>query len=231
MKKTIFVALIMILCLSGCSAKPYSNRKVTAYLDERFGGENRFTLQEIVKDNRADNSIQSWTYFYHDNERNIDFTVKTLKYGWFANAIVIFPHKEIYSHLNREIMYGYREQAVTYAEEYGLTLRPVESLLSGEKTFERAEDFIYVKDYSQLEVAAKLFFDLRELYNLEDEGSGGASFVFCEDPSNDAKHYSVERLLSLPFYQPIEKNEAVVIANEEQLSRLLKERWQEIFNK
>lgn len=217
MRKILFVAILLaIVCLSGCVAALHTEDQITAYLEKQYGEKGRFVLQETVGDGQ---------YIYHDNKRGVDFSVTAVVHDNGENAILPIAHQSIYARLNRGIMYAQREEAVKLAENYELTLKPLDSLIpSGSSD----DDLIYVSDYSQLEAAASLFFDLFELYNLEPVESlnGGAQFYYCERPDDMEFQRSAIFLESITYNQLTEGTGHRVFTSQTQLCELLKEKWQ-----
>lgn len=207
---TIIVLLIVaVLIISGCSPKPYSPKQVTSYLEAHYHAKGRFTLQEVMNE---------YEYIYYDKDHEAAFTVRTTASGWGGNAFVPFPNRSIYPHLNGGIMYAYREQAMALAKEHGLSLLPVDAL------DETANDIILLSDFSQIDSAAALFFELFDLYRLErvDSFDGGATF--CYNASGKAWQDAI-RIENISYCQLTEGKGYLYFENESQLSAKLNELW------
>jgi hypothetical protein len=137
--------------------------------------------------------------------------------GWGDNSIIPTPHRGIAVHLNYAIMSAYREQAISISKNYNVTLIPVE---------ERSMDSIYVTDFSQLNGAALLFFELFKLYNLEiiDLFDGGARFYYCENPTtNETRHNAVQ--IGHFAYCQLSEGRYLFFENPNELNKKLQEEW------
>jgi hypothetical protein len=203
---TVFASAIL---LSGCAMRPYTVREATHYLEKRYEAKGRFTFMETLEEGR---------YLFHDSERNVDFIVNSSISGWADNSIIPIPHRSISAGLNHSIMSAYREQAISVSENYDITLIPLEEALT---------DSIYVSDFSQLNDAALLFFELFELYNLEpvDTFDGGAVFYYCENPATNETRHNAVRIAAFAYCQLSEGKGYLFFENSNELKKKLQEEW------
>jgi hypothetical protein len=180
-------------------------------LEAHYGAKGRFTLQEVLSE---------YEYIYYDNDRKAEFIVKTTANGWGENAIVPLPNRSIYPHLNGGIMYAYREQAATLAKEHDLSLLPMDAMDA------TANDIILLSDFSQIDSAAALFFELFDLYRLErvDSFDGGATFCYS---SPDKAPQDIIQIENISYCQLTEGKGYLYFENASQLSAKLNELWRE----